>query len=371
MPEVEPAYIPHSRPTDVPGTAEAVAAVLASGQHAGGRVRADFEAAIARRVEVRHALAVQSGFAALHLALLALGVRRGSRVLVPSYVCSALLNAIAAAGGEPVVADVDAASFQLTSITARAALARAGLAESDLACAIVPHIFGYPAPLVEWNLRAPVIEDCAMALGARLGGREVGRFGRMAIFSFYATKMISTGQGGMVVTDDDALAREVRDLVRYDNRDAWRPCFNYPLPDLAAAVGLVQLGRLDEFLRLRRDHAGGYTHGCRGLPVVLQNAGADGLPSYHRFIVLARDAEARANAARALAAARVEAKSPVHRPLHRYLSLPPEDFPAAESIQARAISLPIYPSLSAADRARVIRALGGRPETLAAHGGVA
>ena len=139
--------IPHSRATRVAGTEEAIMEVLASGQHAGGAVRRRFEADLARRVGVPHGVAVQSGTAALHLALLCLGVGRGDRVLIPSYVCASLLHSIDAVGARPVVADVEERFFNLSPETARAALLREGLDESDVACAIVPHCHGFPALL--------------------------------------------------------------------------------------------------------------------------------------------------------------------------------------------------------------------------------
>ena len=338
--------IPHSRPTVVPGMVEAATRVIESGQHAGGTVRRDLEAAFGQRLGVRHAEALQSGFAALHLALLAVGAAPGTRVLVPSYVCVALLHAVHACGATPLVADVDARTFNLTAATIEAALAREGRAGAELAAVIVPHALGAPADIAALGLAVPVIEDCAMALGARLGDREVGASGTAGVFSFYATKMLSTGHGGAVLTDDAGVAERIADRLQYDERDTWRPAFNYRLSDLAASVGRVQLAHLDEFLARRRLIAARYLELCGRLGLDSQQPLPGSQSAWYRFTLLASDSASRDALIEALAARGVEAKSPVYRPLHRYLELTAEAFPVTESIQARAVSIPIYPSLT-------------------------
>ena len=187
--------IPHSRPTLLPAMAEASARVLESGQHAGGAERLVFETELAKFCGQPHAIAVQSGSAALHLALMTLGVPRGSRVLAPSYACAALLNSIDAVGATVLLADIDRGCLSITPETARAACAREAVDEDEVAAAIVPHMIGLPAPVDRWDLAIPVVEDAAMALGTRINGRPVGEYGEIAVLSFYATKMLSTGQG--------------------------------------------------------------------------------------------------------------------------------------------------------------------------------
>lgn len=346
--------VPHSRPTIVAGMPEAVAAVVASEQHAGGRVRREFEREVSERIGVRHAVAVQSGLAALHLALLALGVRRGQLVLVPSYVCAALLHAVDAVGAIPLVADVEASDFNLDARHARAALARARVEAANVAAAIVPHMMGHPAPLQLWDLEIPVIEDCAMALGASIGGEEVGGFGAVSVFSFYATKMLSTGQGGLLATHRPDLGAEALDRTQYDNRAEWRASWNYPMPDVAAAMGRAQLPHLDEFIRRRREIAVRYRDALRGLPIRFQEHHPESQPVCFRFVLLLDSEEARDRLRADLAACGVEAKSPVFRPLHRYLRLDPRDFPNTERIQAQALSLPIYPALDVREQDHVI-----------------
>ena len=349
--------IPHSRPTPAPGEEDAVVAVLRSGQHAGGAVRRTSEGRFARRVSVPNAIAVQSGYAALHLALVGLGVERGDRVLIPSYVCASLLHAVSVIGAEPVIADVDPALFNMTTETAEAALRREGLSERDVRAAIVPHILGYPAPLHRWELEVPVVEDCAMALGARIGDEDVGGFTRVGIFSFYATKMISSGQGGMVVTSDNALADELRDRLQYDNRDEWRLAFNYPLPDLAAALGMAQLDHLDRFLEQRHALATVYRDRARQWGVPTQEIYPETTPNFFRMTLRLPDRATRERVQGDLEGWGIETKPPVFRPLHQYAGLDPALFPGAEAVYDGALSLPIYPSLTDDELTRVLTAV--------------
>lgn len=347
--------IPHSRPTVIPELGPAVLRVIASGQHAGGAERAAFEGELAARCGVRHAIAVQSGSAALHLALLVLGVPRGARVIAPSYACAALLNAIDAVGARPLLADIDPSSLAVTAETARAACAREGVPVDEPAAAIVVHSLGYPAPLDRFDLPVPVVEDAAMGLGAMVAGRPAGARGRVAITSSYATKMISTGQGGALLTSDDALAAEARDRIRYDGREAWRPSWNYPLPDLAAAMGRPQLAALPVWVERRRAIAARYQAAAEraGLAGPPAPAGANG----YRFLLRFADRIERESAREAFAERGIEAKPPVHRPLHRELALPDREFPATGEVWETGLSVPLYPSLEESEIEQVVAAI--------------
>ncbi|MBT6147219.1 MAG: hypothetical protein HOH74_17415, partial [Gemmatimonadetes bacterium] len=237
--------IPHSCPTLGEEEARAAARVVQSGHVAQGREVEAFEAEVAERLGRTHAVAVSSGTVALGLTLSALNVAEG-RVLMPSYVCSALLHATRQAGAQPALADV-ADDGNLAATTA---------VSEPLRAIIVPHLFGQPAPVAAIaGAGVPVIEDLAMALGTR----DVGGEGIAAVCSFYATKVItSAGEGGMVVTDDAGLAREVRSRREYDGQDPGVLRWNAKLTDVAAAVGRIQLRRLDEFVAARRHLADAY-----------------------------------------------------------------------------------------------------------------
>jgi perosamine synthetase len=324
--------VPHSRPAAGPRERRALLRVLASGHWAPGPEVQRFEAEAARRVGRRHAIAVQSGSAALHLALLALRIGRGRRVAIPSYACAAVLNAVHYTGARPVLVDADERTLGLDP----------DAVPPSADAAIVPHMFGCPARLPRG---LPVIEDCAAGLGEGLGARGV-----VAIGSFYATKLVAAGQGGIVLTDRADLAARIRDRVDYDNRPSYRVRYNYRMSDLTAALARVQLGRLARTLRARRRIAAAYRRGLRDLPLTLPEAAGH---QYYRFVLQVTSG---ADALLAFLRRRgIEAKRPVFRPLHRTLGL--TGFPVADRIHRRGVSLPIYPSLSEADRARVIGAV--------------
>jgi dTDP-4-amino-4,6-dideoxygalactose transaminase len=337
--------IDHSRPTLGNEEIRRVAEVLASGQIAQGEVVGAFEQAFSRVMGGATAVAVSSGTAALHLALSALGVGPGSEVVVPSYVCSALLNAVHYVGATPVVVDVEPRSGNIDPADVAAHLTAKSRA------VIVPHIFGQPADLKAIQaLGLPVIEDCAQALGATIGGQPVGTFGDVAIFSFYATKVIATGEGGMVVTRSGRLAEEVRDRRDYDNREDYRLRFNYKLTDIQAAIGLSQIGRLPDFLRRRQAIAGSYD---RAFSSVLAVPVQDPQRIYFRYVIdTGGDAESWINQ---LMEAGIRAARPVYRPLHRYLKI--AACPVSETLWRQTLSLPIYPALTEKEMRRVISAV--------------
>jgi dTDP-4-amino-4,6-dideoxygalactose transaminase len=329
------------------GTAEqrAVRRVLASGLLAEGQEVGSFEREMARKLGRRHAAAVSSGTAALHLALAAIGVGAGDRVALPSYVCPALLHAVALVGAEPILVDVDPATFNLDPDDLRKRL------RSRTKAVIVPHMFGLPASFREIEAcGVPIIEDCALALGTKYRKRPVGSLGVLSVVSFYATKMMATGEGGMVLGNRSALLQEVLDRRSYDGRSRHRLRFNYKMTDLQAALGRVQLRRLTDFVRRRRQLASFYSSSLAGgpwdLPSIERNH------SFYRFVTRPRRGAKRLLAE--LTRRGIEARRPVFRPLHRYLGL--GDFPGAEEAYRRAVSIPLYPALSSAEAERVVRA---------------
>ncbi|MBT4496499.1 MAG: DegT/DnrJ/EryC1/StrS aminotransferase family protein [Gemmatimonadetes bacterium] len=340
--------IPHSRPTLGEAEAEAVHRVVLSGQLVQGREVAVFEEEVAAFTGRRFAVAVSSGTAGLHLALLALEVGEGDEVILPSYVCTALLHAAWAAGSTPVAVDVDPSTRNLD-----VGRVREKLGERTRAI-IAPHMFGLPAPVEEIEeLDLPVIEDCAMSIGAEHRGRPVGSFGRLSVCSFYTTKMMAAGEGGMVLTDDPELAERVRARREYDGLPASHLRFNYKMTDVEAALGRVQLVRLPEFVARRREVAVLYQRGLvdSGLKLPLEN------PEhvYYRYIL-----RAGAGAEPFMAALEEEgvaARRPIDRPLHRELGGEDGEYPHATAAHRKDVSIPIYPSLGATEIDRVIKAV--------------
>lgn len=350
--------IPHSRPSLGPLEEEAARRVLSSGQLAAdGEVRR-FEEEVACWLGLAGGVATSSGTAALHVALLALGVGPGQEVILPTYVCSAVLHAVQATGARPVPVDV----LPDGNLDPEAARASAG---PRTRAVVLTHAFGLPADLdAVLRLGVPVVEDIAQSLGARYRGGPVGSFGDVTVCSFYATKLITSGgEGGMVLSRDAALLWRARRLCTSDAR-GHEQRFNYRMTDLAAAIGRVQLGRLPEFLATRRRLAAAYDRTLAGLGLQLPPASPAGVePVVYRYVV--RHPEA-GRLLLALRRAGVEAKRPVRQPVHRALNL--GGFPVADRLHATVVSLPIHPSLSEQQVREVAEVVRG---VLEVPGGVA
>jgi perosamine synthetase len=294
-----------------------------------------FEHELAARLGTEAAAAVASGSAALELALRALGVGTGDEVVIPSYVCDALHHAVHRVGATPVLADADRATLSLSATDAQRRLT------PRTRCVIVPHAFGLATDVARFlALGVPVIEDCAQALGARVDGRPAGALGTLAVCSFYATKLLTTGEGG-AVAGPALLVEHVRDLRDYDEREDLAPRVNAKLSDLAAALGRSQLARFEAFVARRRAIAARYRERLRGVPCTPPpDAGLRHV--YHRFVVELERAPETVQAA--LAARGVTARRPVFRPAHRALGL--DGFPEADRLWARTLSIPCYPTLA-------------------------
>ncbi len=348
--------IPHSRP--FLGEEERAAAdeVLRTGQLAQGPCVERFESSLAAWLGVRGGVAVSSGTVALELALAAVGVAPGDEVIIPSYVCAAVWLAVQRIGALPRLVDIDLATFNLDPEAA----ARAVTAKTR--AIIVPHLFGLPADLTRLQaLGIPLIEDCAQTLGALESGRPVATVGVAAICSFYATKLLCTGEGGMVVSNDGALLEHVRSLRQYDDGPMLNPSSsNRKLTDLQAAIGLCQVNRLAMFLQRRAEIAARYRTVLAQMPLVLPAVPAGRTHVYYRFVVrlprLLKRPDSLAAQIMRLNARGLQCRRPVFRPLHRYLDL--DGFPASEEADRTALSIPIYPSMTDDEVARVIQILG-------------
>ncbi len=345
--------IPHSRPTLSEADAQAVARVVLSGKIAQGEQVEAFERELATVVGQPGAVAVSSGTAALHLALLALGVGPGAEVVIPSYVCDALHHAVSATRATPVLADAEPATLSLDPDDVKRRLT------ARTKAIILPHAFGLAAGVEAFlAMGVAVIEDCAQAIGALDGGRPVGSRGALAVFSFYATKMLTTGEGGMVAGGDPTVLDRVRDLREYDERADLPPRFNYKLTDLGAALGRSQLTRLGEFIQRRRAIAETYRQRLARASCRLPLDAAGGRHVYHRFVIgveppldpLIKRVEQRG----------VQCRRPVFRPLHRALGR--EGYPQADGLWDRSVSIPCYPSLTEADAEGVVEAVAAALE---------
>jgi perosamine synthetase len=339
---------------DVGGAeAAAVAEVLETGQLTMGPKVAELEAALAEACAVEHAVAVSSGTAALHLAVLALGIGAGDEVLVPAYTFPATANVVALAGATPVLVDVDAESFDIDPELAAAAV-------GPRTKAIVPvHLFGRPARL-EQLPDVTVLEDAAGALGARRRGRPCGGLGRAGCLSFHPRKIVTTGEGGAVTTDDAELAERVRSYRhhgwspsdRYDDMPGG--AFNYRLSDVLCAVGIPQVRRLEELLEARERVAAGYAERLAGLPLLLPSADEGDRHGWQAYVV---QLDRRDEALAALRSQGIQCQIGTYA-LHRLSAYRDQgSFPGADRCFERALALPLHSRLTDSDLDRVAEAL--------------
>lgn len=351
-----------AQPSMGPEERAAVLAVLESGQLAQGPRVAAFEEAFAAFVGAPFAVAVSSGTAALHLALLAHGVGPGDEVVVPAFTFAGTANAVVLAGARPVFADVREHDLNLDPASVAGALTRRTRA-------VVPvHLYGAPAPVDELRRLCEergvvVIEDAAQAHGAEAGGRRVGAAGT-ACWSFYATKNMTTGgEGGMVTTDDPKVADRVRLLRNQGERERYRtetPAFNYRMTELAAAIGLVQLEKLEAWNERRRANARALTARLRGVVPVGEARGVRHV--FHQYTVWAPGGR-RDGLRDHLRARGIEASVFYPAPVPRLPAYAREweraAFPVAERAAREVLSLPVHPGLSGAEVDAIVDAVNG------------
>jgi dTDP-4-amino-4,6-dideoxygalactose transaminase len=329
-----------------------VAAVLESGQLTMGPKVAELEAELARACGVEHAVVVSSGTAALHLAVLALGIGPGDEVVVPAYTFPATANVVALAGAKPVLADVDPDTFNLDP---------AKVEVTPRTKAIVPvHLFGRPARLEELPA-ATILEDAAGALGAQRKGRPCGGLGSAGCLSFHPRKIVTTGEGGAVTTNDAELAEHVRSARhhgwspsdRYD--DLPRGSTNYRLPDILCAIGIPQVRRLEELLAARERVAAGYADRLAGLPLGLPEADGGDRHGWQAYVIRL---DRRDEAIAALRANGIQCQIGTYA-LHRLSAYRDQgSFPGAAECFERALALPLHSRLTESELDRVADALG-------------
>jgi len=340
--------IPHSKPfidNDDVGTSTEV---ISSGNLAQGERVEAFEQAFADSVGNSPAVAVSSGTAALHLSLLALGIGKGDEVIIPSFVCSALLNAVNYVGATPILADIGHNTYNIDPEDVEHRVT------GHTRAVILPHIFGEVADLKRFlEMGIPIVEDCAQAVGARYRGQCVGSFGTISMFSFYATKVMTTGEGGMVVSEAEDLLATVRELRDYDERTPYRVRYNYKMTDVQAALGLSQLKKLPDFISRRTAIAMQYSEAFSDLPVGLPDIRSDGSSIYYRYVIMLK--ERVDQFIEEMAASGVVCCRPVFRPIHDLLGA--QALPRTEKAWQRAVSIPIYPALNDQEIDHIIKAV--------------
>jgi dTDP-4-amino-4,6-dideoxygalactose transaminase len=330
--------------------ADAVAEVLESGQLTMGPKVAELERGLAEACGTAHALVVSSGTAALHLAVLALGIGAGDEVVVPAYTFPATANVVALVGARPVLVDVDPATMNLDPERIEVTPRTKAIIAVDL--------FGRPAPIERLPDAIPVLEDAAGALAAKRRGRPCGSLGRLACLSFHPRKIVTTGEGGAVTTDDDELADAVRRMRHHGIEprgefEIVQPGLNYRLSDILCAVGLPQLARLDELLAERTRVADGYTERLRDV-VETPSAEEGDVHGWQAYVI---QVDGAARVIGALRAEGIEAQVGTYALHHLAAYRDQGDFPGASRVFDRAVALPFHTRLTDADLDRVADAV--------------
>ncbi len=363
--------IPLSRPEIRRADSAAVNAVLRGPRLSLGKKLEEFERAVASYAGAKHAVAMNSGTSALHVALAALGVGPGDEVIVPSFAFIAVANAVCHAQATPVFVEIEPDTLTLDPVAVERAIARKTRA------IVVVHTFGCPADMgklltIARRHRIALIEDACEAIGAEFRGEKVGSLGRAGIFAFYPNKQMTTGEGGVLITNDDKLtarARRLRNQGRGASRD-WLDQeeigFSYRLPELNCALGISQLKRLDSVIRRREKIAKEYARGLAGnsdieLPRLKFPDRRISWFTYTvrlspRFTRADRDAIVKQMAERGIECGRYFA--PIHlQPSYRRIGRRSGDLSLTEATAERTISLPFFNRMTGREVGTVSRTL--------------
>jgi dTDP-4-amino-4,6-dideoxygalactose transaminase len=324
---------------------EAVREVFESGALTMGPRVEELEALVAAVCGVEHAVAVSNGTAALHLAVLALGMGPGDEVIVPAYTFPATANVVRLAGATPVLVDVDPATFNLD-------LGRVYDAVTSRTKAVLAvHLFGRPLDWEALQSAVPpevtLLEDAAGALGAQWRGMPCGGLGAAGCLSFHPRKIVTTGEGGAVTTNDAEVAAAVRRLRHHgiEGTDIAAPSTNYRLADILCAVGIPQLRRLDELLAERTRIAEGYAERLRDL-VEVPSADEGDVHGWQAYVIRL---DRRAEAMEALRAEGIEVQIGTYALHHLSAYRDQGPFPGADAAFERGLALPFHSRLTDAD----------------------
>lgn len=319
-----------------------------------------FENKVKGYIGRKYAVTCTSGTTALHLALMALNVKQEEEVICPSYVSVALLHAINYLGAKPLLTDcnfnVEKGDFCMSFSDTK------NKANSKTKAIIVPHMFGYPAEIDKIiDLGIPVIEDATISLGGSFKGKKIGTFGEISLFSFHYSKMITTGEGGILLTDSDELFEKIKFLAdkeatviahRLNPRPDYHVQYNYQMNGLGALLGTSQISQIDEFVKKRKKIAQIYTKHFKGLAEIPTDF-KDNI--FWRYIIRTKK-EPQKIIEEGLKYG-VELGRGLYPPLHSYLNMDDKLFPNTRKAVSSVVAVPIYPSLSEKEISYVIKVI--------------
>ena len=356
----------------------AVREVLSSGYLVQGERVAAFEEALSKYVGTKYAVAVSNGTAALHLALLAMDVRPGDLVIVTSYSWLSTANVIELCGAQPIFVDIRPDTFNMDPERLSTILKRL-MTVRDTACrvkAILPvHTFGQMADMpailkLAEKYNVPVIEDAACAMGAMLRDKKAGTWGVMGCFSFHPRKAITTGEGGIITTNNADLAKRLKALRNHgqdpnaSNPTFIMPGFNYRMTEFQAAMGITQLAKIDRIIATRRRLAVDYDKLLQGKSLQPPSVAQASHPVYQSYVVLLKE-EAAAFRAQIIAYLKelgIEtAIGTYHMPMITHFrtryGYREGDFPITDQVFARSLTLPLYEKLLKKEQKQVVLSL--------------
>lgn len=355
-------------PKDIDQIKIYVEEILASGMLTLGKFTKAFENEFGGFHHVKHSVAVNSGTSALEIALRCVGIGNGDEVLVPTNTFSATVASVVFVGGKPVLADINPNTLCIDAEEVKRNLT------SRTKAVIVVHVAGLVCPAIEAigeicdDRRIALIEDAAHAHGGKLGGQFAGSFGDAGCFSFYPTKVMTTGEGGMVTTNNDEIAEKAR-ILRDQGKESFGSGrivalgYNWRMNEISASIGLVQMGRLAEMIEKRNKTAEYYDHelikvdGIRPLTKP-QNS----VHNYYKYVAILDQGVNRDRFKERLKALGVRCGGEVYwPPIHlqpiyqKLLGTRKGDFPMAEDVCSRMVALPIYPQMTMEDAEYVIQ----------------
>lgn len=353
--------IPIARPIIGDSEKTNIMKVMESGILASGTYVEEFEKAFASYNGSAHGIAASNGTTALHLALLAAGIKEGDKVLTTPFTFIASSNAILYCGAIPVFADIERDTFNIDPGDIRRKLEE----DPEIKGLLIVHLYGCPCKMdeimelvEEYDLI--LIEDCAQAHGAEYKGRKIGTFGKVAAYSFYPTKNMTTGEGGMVLTDDEEVAARARLLVNHGSKIRYyheELGYNYRMTNLAAGIGLGQLEKLEDFNKKRRENAAYLSAGLEDLAwLEVPFIPADCKHVFHQYTVKVEERD------RFIAYLQekgigygIHYPLPVYRqPIYEKMGYGGVSLPVTEELTEKVVSLPVHPDLSKEDLETIV-----------------
>lgn len=339
---------------------DAVTEVLSSGMIAQGPKVDEFELAFSEYTGCEYAAAVNSGTAALHIALLAYGIGKGDEVITTPFSFIATANSILYTGAKPVFADIEPDTFNIDPEKIQEKI-------TSKTRAILPvHLYGHPADMkaimeIAEDKKLIVVEDACQSHGAALHGKKVGSFGTGA-FSFYPTKNMTTSEGGMLTTNDKEIAEKAKMIRAHGSKVRYLHemlGFNLRMTDIAAAIGLVQLGKLNEFTTARQKNAEILSSGLKGIPGLIPSITKPGCTHvFHQYTIRAKKRDQLATFLKENdIGTGIHYPIPIHKqPVYKDLGYK-DSLPVSEKAVEEVLSIPVHPALSRADVQAVVKAI--------------